>query len=232
MPPFFTKPVEEGGRYAFGGMAGLGLYVLDVSDPTHMKRVGHVNTAPRFAGTEFDNVDVSQYERTGYVFTNGYPMNDECFEPYKDIFVIDAKDVTDPKIAGKFPRPTPPDEASFDDFCQRRGSFGPKRPGYHVTQPGRWRQGIVVYAFYNGGVQMFDVQDPTDVKIAGYYVPRFPTKDEIPERYNGNIGYGIYVEYDRNIVWLFSNNAMYALSSPALGEPIFGMPDEPWPPRG
>ena len=137
MPPFLTKPVEEGGKYAFGGMAALGLYILDVSDPTDMKQVGHVNTAPRFAGTEFDNVDVSQYERTGYVFANGYPMNDECFEPFKDIFVIDANDVTHPKVVAKFPRPTPPEGASFDDYCQRRGSFGPKRPGYHVTQPGR-----------------------------------------------------------------------------------------------
>ena len=79
---------------------------------------------------------------------------------------------------------------------------------------------------------MFDVNDPTNVEIAGYYVPRFPTKEEIPECYNGNIGYGIYVEYVRNIVWLFSNNAIYALTSPVLGEPIFGMPEEPWPPRG
>ena len=232
MPPFLSKPVEEGGKVAFGGMAALGLYVLDVSDPTNMKQVGHVNTAPRFAGTEFDNVDVSQYERTGYVFANGYPMNDECFEPFKDIFVIDANDVTHPKVVAKFPRPAPPEGASFDDYCQRRGSFGPKRPGYHVTQPGRWRQGIVAYAFYNAGVQLFDVADPTDPKIVGYYVPRFPTEEEIPARYRGNVGYGIYVEYDRNIVWVFSNNAIYALTSPALGEPLFGMPDEPWPPRG
>ena len=90
----------------------------------------------------------------------------------------------------------------------------------------------VAYAFYNAGVQLFDVQDPTDPKIAGYYVPRFPTEEEIPERYRGNVAYGIYVEYDRNIVWVFSNNAIYALTSPALGEPVFGMPHEPWPPRG
>ena len=68
MPPFLPKPVEAGGRYAFGGMAGLGLKILDVSDPANMKEVGSLITPPKFAGTEFDNVDVSQYDRTGYVF--------------------------------------------------------------------------------------------------------------------------------------------------------------------
>ena len=231
MPPFLVTPVEKGGKYAFGAMAGLGLFILDVSDPGNMRQLGHVITPPKFAGTEFDNVDVSQYERTGYVFTNGYPMNDECYEPYKDIFVVDAKDVNNPAVVAKFPRPAPPEDAPFDDYCQRRGSFGPKRPGYHTTQPGRWQQGIVAYAFYNAGVQLFDVKDPTAPEIAGYYVPRFPTSDEVPGYVFGNTTYGIYVEYDRNILWAFTNHGIYALTSPLLGEPVFGMPEKSWPPR-
>ena len=231
MPPFFPKSVDEGGSIAFGAMAGLGMVVLDMTDPANMKSLGAVNTAPRFAGTEFDNADVSQYERTGYVFANGYPMNDECYEPYKDIWVIDAKDASQPKVVARFPRPTPPAEAPYTDYCQRRGSFGPKRPGYHVTQPGRWKQGVVAYAFYNAGVQLFDVQNPLEPKIAAYYVPRFPKKEEMVEYMFGNLVYGIYVEYDRNIVWMITNHGIYALSSPALGVPVFGMPETPWPPR-
>ena len=52
---------------------------------------------PSYAGTEFDNVDVSQYDRTGFVFSNGYPMNESCYEPYKDIFAIDVRDPEAPK---------------------------------------------------------------------------------------------------------------------------------------
>lgn len=230
MPLFLPKPVEKGGKIAFGGMAGLGFYSFDVSDPANVKVLGHLNTVPKFAGTEFDNVDVSQYERTGYVFSNGYPMNDECFEPNKDIFVIDAKDPANPKIVGSLPRPVAPEGAAFTDFCQRRGSFGPKRPGYH-TQPGVSRDGIVTYAYYNAGIQMFDVKDPTNPKIVAYYVPRFPKKDEMPEHVFGNLTYGTYIEYDRNIVWAFTNHGIYALSSTALGKPVYGMPKKSWPPR-
>lgn len=231
MPPFFPKPVEEGGRYAFGAMAGLGIRVLDLKNPAQMVEVGAVNTAPRFAGTEFDNIDVSQWERTGYIFANGYPMNDECYEPYKDIWIIEVKDVTRPQIVGRFPRPTPPAEAPYTDYCQRRGSFGPKRPGYHVTQPGRWRQGVVPYGFYNAGVQLFNVEDPLHPSIAAYYVPRFPKQEEMVEYMNGNLAYGIYVEYDRNILWMITNHGIYALSSPVLGKPLLGLPGKKWPPR-
>ncbi len=165
------------------------------------------------------------------MFTNGYPMNDECYEPYKDIFVIDAKDVTNPNVVATFPRPRPPEEADFADYCQRRGSLGPKRPGYHVTQPGAWKQGVVPYAFYNAGVQLFDVSDPTKPEIAGYYVPRFPEPSEIFESAFGNLTFGIYVEYDRNIIWAFTNHRLYALSTPLLGDPMYGQPEELWPPR-
>ena len=230
MPPFMPTPPEENGKIAFGAMAGLGLFTLDISKPEEMRIIGHLNQPPAFAGTEFDNVDVSQYEATGYVFTNGYPMNDDCYEPYKDILVIDAHDLASPKIVAKFPRPTPPSDAAFTDFCQRRGSFGPKRSGY-LTQPGKNRVGLVPYAFYNAGVQIFDVKDPLKPNIAGYFVPRFPTPEETGGRSQGNLTYGVYVEYDRNIIWAFTNHGFYALSTPLLGNPVLGKPAEAWPPR-
>lgn len=228
MPLFLPKPVEKGGRIGFGAMGGLGLYVFDIADPKHPKILGHVNTPPHYAGTEFDNVDVSQYERTGYVFTNGYPMNRDCYEPYKDIFVIDAKDPKHPTVAATFPMPTPPSGAPFTDFCQRGGNFGPKRANA-VGQPGTWRQGIVPYSFYNAGVQIFDVRDPAHPSIAGYYVPRLANADELPEYALGKGALAIYTEYDRNIIWAFTENGAYALSTPLLGPPVLGMPAKTFP---
>lgn len=229
-PIVLTKPVEQGGKIGFGGMGGLGFYSFDLSDPAQPKTIGHLSVSPSYAGTEFDNVDVSQYDRTGFVFSNGYPMNESCYEPYKDIFSIDVRDPAHPKVAAKFPRPVPPPGAGFTDFCQRRGSFGPKRSGY-LTQPGRFRDGIVAYAFYNGGVQIFDVKDPTKPTIAGYFVPRFPTEAETGGQSQGNLAYGVFAEYDRNILWVFTNHGFYALSSPLIGKPSFKAPAKPWPPR-
>lgn len=229
-PIELAKPLEAGGRYGFGGMGGLGFYTFDLADPAHPKVLGHLAVPPSFAGTEFDNVDVSQLERTGHVFSNGYPMNENCFEPFKDIYSIDVRDPARPKIAARFPRPTPPANAPFTDYCQRRGSFGPKRSG-GIGQPGMGRDGLAIYAFYNAGIQIFDVKDPAKPQIAGYYVPRFPTREELPDYATGNSTFAVFTEYDRNIIWAFTVNGVYALSSPLLGKPLPGPSSTIWPER-
>ncbi len=230
MPLFIPTPVVDGGKYGFAAMGGLGFFVVDISDPANMKTVSHLSFPPSVAGTEGDNIDVSQYERTGIVYFTGYPMGEDCYEPYKHIYVIDVNDPEAPFVVGTMPRPTPPVEAPYTDYCQRRGSFGPKRPGY-FTQPGRSRDGVLPFAFYNAGVQIFDVSDAASPSIAGYFVPPF-APDAVPDYVQGNATYGIYVEYDRNIIWAFTSHGMYALSSPLLGEPLFEMPSTPWPRRG
>jgi LVIVD repeat len=227
MPLFIPRPVEEGGKYGFAAMGGLGFSILDISDPGHMKEVGHIDLPPSVSGTEADNIDVSQYEKTGFVYLSGYPLTEDCYEPYKEIFQIDARDPASPRIVGTLPRPRPPESAPFTDFCQRRGSFGPKRTGYY-TSPGDPRPGLLIYAFYNAGVQVFDVSDGAAPRIVAYFVPKAYGKDT-PDYGYGNQTHGVYVEYDRNVIWTFTNHGFYALSAEKLlGTPNLGPPVEPF----
>lgn len=229
MSLFVPQPVEDGGKYGYAAMGGLGFYIVDISDPEAMKVVSHLNFEPSVAGTEGDFIDVSQVDKTGLVYFSGYPLNEDCFEPYKDIHIIDVSNPESPKKVGVLPRPTPPKGAAFTDFCQRRGSFGPKRTGYY-TQPGESQHGILPYNFYNAGLQVFDVTDPSRPTISAYFVP--PFKEESVASYAmGNLSHGVYVEYDRNLFWLFTNHGIYVLSSPVLGEPEFSAPKKTWPPQ-
>lgn len=230
MPLFIPRPVEKGGRYGYAAMGGLGFYVIDISDPAHMRAVSHLDMPVSVAGNEGDNIDVSKAEVTGMVYYSGYPMSDDCYEPYKDIYQIDIRDPLRPKFAGVLPRPRPPAEAGFTDYCQRRGSFGPKRSGY-LNEPGTPSRKYIPYSFYNAGLQIFDVSDPKNPTIAAYFVPKLadPTTNSGPGGIARATGFGppshgIYVEWDRNLIWLFTNHGMYAISSPLLGKPILGMP--------
>ena len=227
MSLFIPTPVEEGGIYGYAAMGGLGFYVVDISNSKKMKVVGHLNFKPSVAGTEGDFIDVSQVEKTGIVYFSGYPLNEDCFEPYKDVHMIDVSNPQKPVALGVLPRPTPPVEAKFTDYCQRRGSFGPKRTGYY-TQPGRSREGVLPFNFYNAGLQVFDVSDGSNPKISAYFVPPF-NEERVVEYARGNLSHGVYVEYDRNLFWLFTNHGFYVLSSPVLGEPSFEAPKVPWP---
>lgn len=229
MSIFMPKPVEEGGKYGYAAMGGLGFYVLDISDPPNIKMLSHLDFPPSVAGTEGDFINVTQVEETGVVYYSGYPLNEDGWEPYKDIYMIDVSHPEAPKILGTLPRPVPPEDALFTDFAQRRGSFGPKRSGYY-TQPGVPGDGILPYAFYNAGVQIFDVSDINDPKITAYFVPKFDP-EKIPSYALGNLAHGIYIEWDRNLIWLFTNHGFYCLSSSVLGEPEFGSPKTPWPRR-
>ncbi|MET3985259.1 hypothetical protein [Streptomyces sp. PvR034] len=227
MPLFIPKPVEQGGRYAFAAMGGYGLTVLDISDPADMKSVGHLDLPPSVSGTEGDNIDVSQYERTGLIYYSGYPLTEDCYEPYKDVYQIDAKDPKHPRVVGTLPRPTPPKAAGFQDFCQRRGSFGPKRTGYY-TNPGQHDAGVLGYGFYNAGVQFFDVKNPARPEIEAYFVPK-AYGPETPDYAYGNQTHGVYVEWDRNIAWVLTNHGIYALSSQkVLGQPRLTRPEKPF----
>ncbi|MGV9410601.1 hypothetical protein ACWDOP_11860 [Nocardia sp. NPDC003693] len=226
-PLYIPTPIEQGGRYGFAAMGGFGMSILDISDPANLREVGHLDIPMSVSGTEADNIDVSQFERTGMVYLSGYPLSEDCYEPYKDIFQIDATDPANPRIVDRLPRPTPPENAPVTDYCQRGGSFGPKRSGYY-TSPGDPKDGLLIYDFYNAGAQFFDVSDPANPTIAGYFAP--PTfGPETQDWARSNPTHGVYVEYDRKIVWLLTNDGIYALSSPALlGTPNLGAPAEPF----
>lgn len=221
MPLFIPKDPEKGGKYGYAAMGGMGFHVIDISNPAKLTRVGKLDMPVSQAGTEGDNIDVSKVEKSGVVYYSGYPLNEDCYEPYKDIYAIDVKNPASAKVIATLPRPTPPKGATFTDYCQRRGSFGPKRSGYW-HQPGTPSDQYLVYAFYNAGAQIFDVSNPAAPKIAGYFVP--PTVDPKMNQHFGDQTHGVFIEWDRKLIWVFTNHGGYAISSPLLGAPVFDLP--------
>ena len=222
MPIVPDKPLEEGGRYGYAVMGGLGFHVLDLADPNNIKTVGSLDLPLNVGGIEGDHIDASRVNERGFVFVNGYPMNEDGYEPYKDVYVVDVKDPAKPTIIGTLPRPMPPKDAPYTDFVLRRGKFGPKRSAYY-WHPGKANPNLVIYPFTSAGIQLFDITDPTKAKITAYFVGPMtdgkggdqPTKAPVE---------CTAIEWDRNLIWGFTNGGLYLLSSPAMGTPNFGAP--------
>jgi hypothetical protein len=209
---------EKGGRYAYTAMGSLGFYILDIADPAHPKTVSSLQLAKGAGGVEGDHVDASRVTRRGIVLTGGYPMNEDCYEPWKDVSIVDVKDPAHPKVLSVLPRPMPPKDAPYKDFCLRRGKFGPKRasPSYSPGQPD---PNIAIYPYFNAGVQVFDISDATKPKNVGYYVPPMGGKFGDLNSYNSPVE-SIHVEWDRKLIWAFTTAGIYLLSSDALGKPV------------
>jgi hypothetical protein len=234
------SPGDKMGAASIQWHAGLGKYVMLRS--FEVDRIGlmddKLNQPDNFRLARHLSVHKESFGLTDYpdyLYSRGYrtwDMSNPAYPKFVAQFAALGQIVGDPAHIRDIGSVNTAPRFGVTDFCQRKGSFGPKRPGDHVTQPGRWKQGVLAYAFCNAGVQVSEVQDPLHARIVACYVPCFPTEAEAPSYVTGNLGYGIYVEYDRNIVWLFTNHAIHALSTPAIGEPLFGQPKTPWPPRG
>lgn len=222
MPIAVNPPIEQGGRYGYTVMGGLGFHVIDLADIANPVTIGSLDLPLNVGGVEGDNVDASRAHDLGIVLVNGYPMNEDGYEPYKDIFVIDVKEPAHPTLIGVLPRPLPPADAPYSDFVLRRGKFGPKRPGYYF-QPGRAHPGIAIYPFMNAGIQVFDIRDPARASIAAYFVPRMAGDLSDAHSYATPME-NVFIEWDRKLIWAFGNTGIYLLTTPALGEPDFRPP--------
>ncbi len=76
--------------------------------------------------------------------------------------------------------------------------------------------------FYNAGIQIFDLKDLKNPEIAAYFVPKmsgeYPSEDgkKMIKSDHSNPVHSVLVEWDRNLIWAFSNHGIYVLSSPLL----------------
>ena len=174
VPMTIPQAIESGGRYGYAVMGALGFYVLDLTDPSSPTVAGHLPLPRSFAGIEGDVVDTSRVLETGIVLINGGPMNEDGYEPFKEVYVVDVSDPSSPRVISTFPRPLPPEDAPYRDFVLRRGKFGPKRFG-SPAHPGKARADLTFYSYGNAGVQMFDIQTPRTRRGPATSFPRWST---------------------------------------------------------
>jgi len=130
--------VEDGGKLGYSAYGSFGMLIHDLSDIRNPKLVGRFTPDYKYTrGTviAFHTVDVVRLDR-GFVITNPETLNPDCNETYVPSWVVDVRDPTAPKAISRLPVPTPPQEAPYKTFCDKRGRFGPHNPP-HIKAPGK-----------------------------------------------------------------------------------------------
>ncbi|MBZ5659057.1 MAG: hypothetical protein LAO08_01510 [Acidobacteriia bacterium] len=219
------KRVENGGTVGYGGFGAFGMYAMDLSDIKNPKPYGHVQyefnplgdipfhtcypVIPDPAHPRLSNLVVATHEI----------LEADCRSPYHTPYVVDVKDPRNPKIIGFFPRPAAPPDAPYTDFCFARGRFGS-----HNTQcwlaPGASKSHIMVMSYFNAGVRVFDISNPTEPKEIAWFVPPRDGDIEKYETWWRGTTEDVFVEWDRNLIWIGTHEGSYCLSCPALGKPV------------
>ena len=133
--------------------------------------------------------------------------------------MVDVKDPTKPKIIGLFPRPMPDPKAPYADFCMARGRFSSHNIQTWIA-PGQARPDLVALTYFNAGLRIYDISDPTEPKEVAYFVP--PRDGEMGDYATWRRGTteNVFIEWDRNLIWLGTHEGVYCLSAPFLGKPV------------
>jgi len=215
---------EDGGNVCYWGMGAFGMYSIDISDisrPTVIGRVSHPLEAmggipyhslyPTEAGpsqAHLQNLIVGVFES----------LESDCREPWHTSYVVNVADPRNPKIVGLFPRPVPPLEAPYDDFCCARGRFSSHNIQAWAA-PGVQKPNIIALTYFNAGLRIYDISDPTDPKEVAYFVPaRDGDLNDWPTWRRQDVS--VFIEWDRNLIWCKANSGVYCMSTPLLGEPV------------
>jgi hypothetical protein len=228
-PMYVPKKVEDGGKLGYSAYGSFGMLIHDLSDIRNPKLVGRFTPDYKYTrGTviAFHTIDVARLDR-GFVITNPETLSPDCNETYVPSWVVDVRDPAAPKALARLPVPTPPREAPYKTFCDKRGRFGPHNPP-HIKAPGKPDPNFTCYAHFNAGVQCYDIRDPKNPRIVAYFIP--PQGGELDKwnSYNRTVD-NVLIEWDRKVIWIGADTGLYALEAPALGKPITGpLPVKEW----
>jgi hypothetical protein len=97
-----------------------------------------------------------------------------------------------------------------------------------VKAPGRPHPHFTAYTYFNGGLQAFDLSDPERPRITAWVVPGQGGRLEEPASHERSVD-SVFIEWDRKLIWLATNDGLFLLSAPELGEPVLGpLPVERW----
>lgn len=215
--------VEEGGRYGYGGFGHFGLITFDFSDIRNPKAVSQfLWDAEAIGGIPYHTV-LPIVDGNGR-FNNiliGLPeaIEPDCREPFKPVQVIDASDPANPEVVGLFRRPKPPEDAPYADFCLSRGRFGTHNT-HSFIQPGRSNPNLVATTHFNAGIRITDISNPARPQELAWFLP--PRGGEIEDYDSWRRGdtETVFIEWDRNLIWVGTHAGTYCLSCPALGSPV------------
>jgi hypothetical protein len=138
-----------------------GFTIHDISDPTKVRLLSHINWSPPFPGGTHTPLPLPG---RGLAIVADEANAEKCQKGTFHTFVVDVRAPENPVPIATLP--TPADR----DYCSL-GVFGPHN--LHENRPGSFRSEEIIFATYNNaGVRVFDIKDAFAPKeIASWIAP-------------------------------------------------------------
>jgi hypothetical protein len=157
-------PLIRGDR-AYCGYWDAGLIILDIANKSKPKLVSHLDLGHDQGQSGSTHTACPMPGRDLLVVTDEEIAND-CKGMPRQVRLVDISDERNPKLITIIPRPE-------GDYCSRGGRFGPHN--VHEMRPGTYSDPNTVYVtYFNAGVRVYDISDPTKPREVAYCVPEAP----------------------------------------------------------
>ena len=188
--PHNTNVYPQKPDRAYIGYIDGGAWILDISDKSKPKPVGHLQYSPPYNG--FTHTVLPLIER-GYLVISDECVRDNGEDWPKLTWVVDAR--VESNLVPVSTLPLPPAEA----FIKRGGRFGSHNLHENLPGPCSFRSETLIFGtFFNGGVRAYDLTNPLQPKEVGYFVPGTP---KLAPKGSAQI----------NDVWVDENRLVYAV---------------------
>ena len=188
--PHNTNVYPQRPDRAYIGYIDGGAWILDISDKSRPKPVGHLQYSPPYNG--FSHTVLPLIERQLLIISDECVRDDGEDWP-KLTWVVDAR--VESNLVPVATLPLPPADA----FIKRGGRYGSHNLHENLPGPCSFRSENVVFGtYFNGGVRAFDLSNPLQPKEAGYFVPGAPS---LAPKGSAQI----------NDVWVDENRLVYAV---------------------
>jgi len=199
--PFPDVPAAwlHGGAYATGDRVYCpwsrgGMVLLDIEDVEQPRHVSTLEMWPPLGSSIAVHTVVPIPERKLAVL-NSEALQERGAEPEGYVALADMSDESDPQLLSLFPKPEVPEGYPFADFTQKGGRFGPHNQHQPQHQACLQPTGDYIYvAYFNAGLQVFDISNPRAPKVAGYCIP------EDPETRNGPLPTDLVIQVEDVLV--------------------------------
>lgn len=171
---YLHGPAYPDGDLLYLGYGGVGMIILDVSDPSAPRLVSRLSFGD--LGSIIGCHSVVPLHGTDWVVVNSEAIKEGTGEQLNYAFMVDVSDPTAPRIASWLPTPVPSPGLPYTNYFAKGGRFGPHNQHHYQNQPYLWRPTRhVVMTYFNAGLRVYDLADPLAPTECGFWVPEDPT---------------------------------------------------------